>query len=67
MKSDMLGRTLLVPELNDAELAGCLCCALKGGGRYASLSRRPPRRSGSRANIDPIRSEANIRRMVRTL
>lgn len=37
MKADITGRTVLVPEIEDAELLGCAICALTAQGRYANF------------------------------
>lgn len=37
IKADMLGKTLLVPEITDGELLGCACAAFKGLNFYKSL------------------------------
>ena len=37
MKSDMTGKTILVPEIFDGELLGCACSAFKGLGEFADL------------------------------
>ncbi|MBN2509790.1 MAG: carbohydrate kinase [Spirochaetales bacterium] len=37
MKADIIGIPVCVPRIIDAELLGCLCCALQGLGRYGSL------------------------------
>ncbi len=36
MKADITGRRLLIPETEDAELAGCACCASTALGRFDS-------------------------------
>ena len=36
MKADITGRRLLIPEVEDAELTGCACCAATALGRYES-------------------------------
>lgn len=37
MKSDMIGKRIIVPEIHDGELLGCACSAFKGLGLYSSL------------------------------
>lgn len=37
MKADMTGRTIVVPEIEDAELLGGAVCALKAQGAFSSL------------------------------
>ncbi|MDR3201306.1 MAG: FGGY-family carbohydrate kinase [Spirochaetales bacterium] len=37
MKADLTGKTLLVPEIEDAELVGCLAAGFSGSGVYANL------------------------------
>ena len=37
MKADITGRRLLIPEIEDAELAGCACCAAMALGRADSV------------------------------
>ncbi len=36
MKADITGKRLLIPETEDAELAGCACCAAAALGRFDS-------------------------------
>jgi xylulokinase len=36
MKADITGRKLLIPMIEDAELAGCACCASAALGRFDS-------------------------------
>jgi xylulokinase len=36
MKADITGKRLLIPEVEDAELTGCACCAAAALGRYES-------------------------------
>lgn len=38
MKADMTGRTIIVPEIEDAELLGGAVCALKARGDFGSLA-----------------------------
>ena len=38
MKANMIGKTILVPEIHDGELLGCACAAFHGLGAYSSLS-----------------------------
>ena len=37
MKADIVGKPLLIPEVEDAELVGNLCAGLVGKGRYANV------------------------------
>ncbi|MDC7233672.1 MAG: FGGY-family carbohydrate kinase [Spirochaetales bacterium] len=37
MKADITGKTMLIPEIEDAELLGCACLASVALGRFASL------------------------------
>ncbi|MFP4363454.1 MAG: xylulokinase [Spirochaetia bacterium] len=37
MKADITGQEILVPEICDSELTGCLCCALYGEGYDSSV------------------------------
>ena len=37
MKSDMTGKTILVPEIRDGELLGCACTGFAGLGEFRSL------------------------------
>ena len=37
MKADITGKTILVPEVEDAELLGCACLANVALGRYSSI------------------------------
>ncbi len=37
MKADITGKTMLIPEVEDAELAGCACLAGVALGRFASI------------------------------
>lgn len=39
LKSDMIGKRIIVPEIHDGELLGCACVAFKGLGFYSSLIR----------------------------
>ena len=36
MKADVTGRRLLIPETEEAEPAGCACCASAAPGRFGS-------------------------------
>ena len=38
MKADITGKTMLIPEIEDAELLGCACLAGYALGRYSSIS-----------------------------
>jgi xylulokinase len=54
MKADITGRRLLIPETEDAELAGCACCASAALGRHKTALEAVKTYSRIRYIIEPL-------------
>ncbi len=53
MKADITGRTVLVPEIEDAELLGCAICALTALGQYPGFYEASMALNRTRARYTP--------------
>ncbi|MCK5737200.1 MAG: FGGY-family carbohydrate kinase [Spirochaetaceae bacterium] len=58
MKADITGKRLLIPETEDAELAGCACCAAAALGRFDSVFQAAGTYVRIRSVVEP--DQANV-------